>query len=406
MGSQPGVSEPLRVAVNAAFLAVPQPDGIPRASFWLIRELVRRSAGEVEWLLLTPALAWHDAAAELRSLPNCRVLKTPLMAARPVQIGWRLLVLPALAWKHGAHVLFNPFGNGPLWLPPGLPLAIVNHDVSWLDLPGVYSRGYRTFQPLIQRRALQLATQVLAVSGYTADQLVTRLGLRRERVTVAYNGVDPRITREAASPHEEATDPSGADVPLPAGLTDGPIFLFVGSLLPRKNLSRVLDAFALLRAEHASDVQLAVVGAKRSFGADGGEMERADLAGVHFLGYLDDATLGALYRRAVCLVCPSLYEGFGLPVVEAMALGAPVITSTVTALPEVAGDAALLVDPYDVDAIRTAMLRLLQDDGLRADLRARGRRRAAEFTWERAADTVLAVLKRAAGINALEKLPA
>jgi glycosyltransferase involved in cell wall biosynthesis len=393
------VSEHLRVAVNAAFLAVPQPDGIPRASFWLIRELVRRSAGEVEWLLLTPALAWHDAVAELRSLPNCQVLQTPLMGARPAQIGWRLAVLPLLAWKHGAHVLFNPFGNGPLWLPPGLPLVIVNHDVSWIDLPGVYSAGYRTFQPLIQRRAIQLAQQVIAVSGYTADQLVTRLGLGRDRVTVAYNGVDPRITRQA-------TAPGSADAPLPAGLTDGPIFLFVGSLLPRKNLSRVLDAFALLRAEHAPDAQLVVVGVKRSFGADGGEMERTDLAGVHFLGYLDDATLGALYRRAVCLVFPSLYEGFGLPVVEAMALGAPVITSTVTALPEVAGDAALLVDPYDVDAIRTAMLRLLQDDGLRADLRARGRRRAADFTWERAAETVLAVLKRAAGIRAPVRLPA
>src|SRR5829696_4400636 len=193
MRRQSGVSKRLRVAVNAAFLAVPQPDGIPRASFWLVREMVRRSAGEVEWLLLAPALAWDDAVDELRSLPNCRVLRTPLMGSRLAQIGWRLTVLPALAWRHGAHVLFNTFGNGPLWLPPGLPLVIVNHDVSWIDLPGVYSAGYRTFIPLVQRRAIQLARQVIAVSGYTADQLVTRLGLRRDRVTVVYNGVDPRI---------------------------------------------------------------------------------------------------------------------------------------------------------------------------------------------------------------------
>src|SRR5882672_4770331 len=101
-----GAIRPLRVAVNATFLAVPQPDGIPRASYWLVRELVRRSAGEVEWLLFTPTLAWHDAAAELRALPNCTVLQTPLMSPRPAQLAWRLLALPALAKWHRADILF------------------------------------------------------------------------------------------------------------------------------------------------------------------------------------------------------------------------------------------------------------------------------------------------------------
>jgi glycosyltransferase involved in cell wall biosynthesis len=391
----------LRVAVNATFLAVPQPDGIPRASYWLVRELVRRSAGEVEWLLFTPALAWHDALAELRALPNCRVLQTPLMSPRPAQLAWRLFALPALAKLHRADVLFNPYGNGPLWMPPGLPLVIVNHDISWLDLPGVYSPAYRIFMPRIQRRAIRLARRVIAVSAYTADQIVSRLRVAPGRVQVVYNGVDPRITARAGRPDD--------DTPLPPALADAlagrPFFLFVGSLLPRKNLHRVLDAFAALRASHAPDAQIVVVGVKRVFGADGGEMQRSDLAGVQFAGYVDDATLGALYRRAICLVCPSLYEGFGLPIVEAMALGAPVITSNVTALPEVAGDAALLVDPYDTDAIRQAMLRLLQDEGLRADLRARGYERARDFTWERAADGVLATLRRAAGVSQRETSP-
>jgi glycosyltransferase involved in cell wall biosynthesis len=407
-------SQPLRVAVNATFLAVPQPDGIPRASYWLVRELVRRSAGEVEWLLFTPAVAWRDAAAELRALPNCRVIRTPLAAARPAQIGWRLLALPALARWHRAGLLFNPYGNGPLWMPPGLPLVIVNHDISWLDMPDVYSAGYRVFMPRIQRRAIQLARQVIAVSGHTAGTLVARLGLPPERVTVVYNGVDPRITERAREAELVGEADAGAEVPLPSALADvlddRPFFLFVGSLLPRKNLARVLDAFAALRASHAPDAQIVVVGVKRVFGADGGETRRADLAGVRFAGYVDDATLGALYRRAICLVSPSLYEGFGLPIVEAMALGAPVITSNVTALPEVAGDAAVLVDPYDTDAIEQAMRRLLQDDGLRADLRARGFQRARAFTWERAADGVLAVLRRAAGVaprgtSAREGLP-
>src|SRR3954471_17501698 len=102
------MGKPLRVAVNATFLAVPQPDGIPRASYWLVRELVRWSAGEVEWLLFTPALAWDHAVAELRALPNCKILKTPLMSPRPAQLAWRMLALPALAKMHGADLLFNP----------------------------------------------------------------------------------------------------------------------------------------------------------------------------------------------------------------------------------------------------------------------------------------------------------
>ena len=174
----------LRIAVNAAFLAVPQPDGIPRLSFWLQRALARRTLGEVEWVLLTPRVAWHDAAAQLWELPNCRVVVTPLAGSKPAQILWRWLLLPILALQHRADLLFNPIGNGPLWLPPGLPLAVVVCDVSWLDQPEVYSRGYRLVMPQIVRRVLALARQVITISEYSAQQLQSRLGIGRDRLHV------------------------------------------------------------------------------------------------------------------------------------------------------------------------------------------------------------------------------
>ena len=170
----------------------------------------------------------------------------------------------------------------------------------------------------------------------------------------------------------------------------------MGSLEPGKNRGRLLQAFGRLRARGLEHT-LAVAG-QRAWRFEGEEplAGRLGLAdAVRFLGYVPPADLPALYSAADLFVFPSLYEGFGLPALEALACGTPVVTSSVSALPEVVGDAALQVDPLDVEALAEAMERLLRDDGLRADLRERGLRRAEEFSWERTARQTLAVYERA-----------
>jgi glycosyltransferase involved in cell wall biosynthesis len=165
-------------------------------------------------------------------------------------------------------------------------------------------------------------------------------------------------------------------------------FLFLGTLQPRKNIARIVTAYRQWRAAHPGDPAALVLAGGQGWLYD--PAWTADTDGVILTGYIDDADKGALYAGALTLVFPSLYEGFGFPVIEAMHCGTPVITSTTSSLPELAGEAALLVDPHDTDAIAEAMSQLASDDALRLDLRARGYQQAQRFTWDAAARDVLA----------------
>jgi glycosyltransferase involved in cell wall biosynthesis len=175
-------------------------------------------------------------------------------------------------------------------------------------------------------------------------------------------------------------------------LPDGPFILSVGTVQPRKNYGRLIESLARLRETHP-DLGLVIVGGRGWLedpiyaALDAHGLRKA----VVFTGFADDADLPALYSLARAVALPSLYEGFGLPVLEAMACGTPVVTSNVSSLPEVAGDAALLINPLDVDALTSALDRLLTDESLRGTLRERGFARAAAFTWERAAKQLLGV---------------
>ena len=221
---------------------------------------------------------------------------------------------------------------------------------------------------------IRAAAAVIAVSEATKRDLVTHLGAPPERVFVVYEGVDHRLFR-----------------PVERRLLDARYVLFVGSEHPRKNLVTLLRAFASLTRERAfRDLKLVKLGAA---GGPEGPFRDDTLRAVRelglerdvvFTGPVDDEDLPVYYSGAECLVLPSLYEGFGLPPLEAMACGCPAIVSSAGSLPEIAGDAALAVDPRDADALAAAIRAVLTDDTLRADLRRRGRARAASFTWERA----------------------
>jgi glycosyltransferase involved in cell wall biosynthesis len=373
----------ITVGVNAEFLANGRPDGIPHASFGLLREMAELDRS-ISWLLFTPAIEWPQAGDALRALPNCRLIVTGSTGGRLGRVAWRLLALPWLARRHRVGALFNPVGNGPAWMPPGIPLIITVHDVSWLGGRNWYGWGYRLGQRLLTGRALAIAKEVFAVSSHTAAELINGLGIPASRVTVVPNGVRQM--------HPMRRTPA---------MPDKPTALFVGTLIRRKNLTAVWRAFCRIRQQDDLDVQLIVVGAFRDPKAVTAEA-KAD-PNVRFLGFVDDQALADLYSTASFLAVPSFDEGFCLPITEAMALGTPVITSRNSALSEVAGDAALLVDPNSDDEIYLAMRRLFIEPGLRKELRERGYRRAALFSWKESARIGLTALKSTVGVKSMAR---
>ena len=231
---------------------------------------------------------------------------------------------------------------------------------------------------------IRRAAAVLTISEATRQDVIRHLGVPAERVHTVHSAID----------HERYR-------PVDRRLVAGPYVVVVGTEHPRKNLGRVLEAFAQLKRDprHRGLKLVKVGGPGKAEWDYRRETERRlrDLGlgdEVVFTGRIPDEDVVALYSGARCLVFPSLYEGFGFPVLEAMACGCPVVTSTSSSLPELAGDAALLVDAYDPAAIAAAMRRLVEDDALRRELRERGLRRAAEFTWERTARETMVVYAR------------
>ena len=375
-------SRTVTIAVNAEFLANGRPDGIPRAAFGLVRAMAEEDQS-VNWILFTPRIEWQAAAGELRMLANCRVEVAGSLPGRTGRVIWRLFQLPWLVRQHHVNALFNPVGNGPAWMPRRIPLVITIHDLAWLNGDRWYSLRYRLAQRLLTGRAVQLAARVFAVSAYSAKQIQIRLSVASRRITIVRNGL--------MTPRAENVLRADMDGPVLDHEKGRPMALFVGTRIRRKNLLGVLRAFKRIRAETSLDVQLSIVGASRD-----SRTLSPDVKGdtnVQFYGYVDDRRLEALYREATFLIFPSFEEGFGFPVLESMALGTPVITSATSALAEVAGDAAILVDPYDNEQIYCAMLKLFSDARLRSALRERGLARAACFSWEEPARVALSDLR-------------
>jgi glycosyltransferase involved in cell wall biosynthesis len=278
-------------------------------------------------------------------------------SSRPAKVArdttWYLGALPVAARKD--DVLHVPGHRGPLLSPT--PLVVTIHDLAVFRHPEAFNRWTRRYSRAFLPRLARSATRVIAVSEFTAHEAVELLGVDEERVRVIPHGVEAPF-----EPHGPA-----------AG---GEYLLAVGTLEPRKNLPRVV-----LAAER-SGVDVRVVGAPGWGDVD-----------VESTGFVSDDELARLYRGAAALVYPSLYEGFGLPVLEAMASGTPVVTSRDGALAELTGEAGVLVDPLDVDAIAAGIQEALRR---REELRAAGLERARSFTWEAAAHATAEVYREAA----------
>jgi glycosyltransferase involved in cell wall biosynthesis len=321
------------------------------------RAAVRREIGGVE-----------RVARELASrLPLLRPDRYRVVAPRPALAhraghAWEQAVLPLRA--RGAELILSPANLAPLVSRRNV---VVIHDAAALRHPEWYSAAYVRWQRVLLPRLARRARLVLTVSEFSRQELIALLGVPRERVVVVPNGVDARFT--------PATDPSPARAAL--GL-ERPYALVVGTRIARKNVT-ALEATATALSE--GGVELVAAGSGRAYMRD---EERRD-GGPRRLGYVPDALLPSLYAGARALLMPSLYEGFGLPCLEAMASGVPVVAARRAALPETCGDAALLVDPDDPSALAEGARAAVADHAVRADLVARGLARAGGFSWDRTA---------------------
>ena len=275
-------------------------------------------------------------------------------------------------------------------MPPTLPSTrtlLTVHDLSFVRVPQAASPPLRAYLNRVVPRSVNMADHILADSQTTKDDLQERYGVAADKITVLYSGVNSRfqpVADEAVLKRVKAK----------YKLTGIDYLLSVGTVQPRKNYSRVIRALASLRRQ-GCDLRYVIAGGK---GWLEDEMRQTIAEtklddAVHLLGFVDDDDLPALYSAARMLVMPSLYEGFGLPILEAMACGAPVIASNLSSLPEVVGKAGLLVNPLDIDAIADAILRIESDSQRRAFLIEAGRRQARKFTWEKSARQLKAVYK-------------
>ena len=338
--------------------------------------------------------------------PGLELRYTRWPAAAPLpRIIWEQTALPLAARAAQADLVHGLVNTLPL--ATNAPGVVTVHDLSFLRLPERFPRHKRLYLAALCRASVLKARRVIAVSRQTAADVRAQFGVDSRRVEVVYNGVGGRFRPLPAAQVSHFRRRMG----LPSRF-----LLYVGTLEPRKNLSHLLRAYARWQADSATgrEVALVLAGAKgwhyqeifdlvaelqlpmTPAAAAGRAPPAAGRKGVYFPGFVPEQDLCLWYNAAGGFVYPSLFEGFGLPVVEAMASGAPVICSDAPSLQEVAGDAALIVPAQDQPALQNAFERLFTEQGLAAQLRARSLRQASRFSWERAAAETIAIYETAA----------
>jgi glycosyltransferase involved in cell wall biosynthesis len=328
----------------------------------------------------------REAPAGLFSAPwssEVDWVRLPVTIRTPLHLAAQATVLPAIALRKGLDVLHSPANGGPP-VTPGTARVITLLDLIWLHQREAWDspRAVRTLR-ILSGISARTAHRVITISHSARDDLVAHFDVPAEKVDVAPLGV--RVPERTEAP---------LDLRDRLELGDDPLILCVAQKRPYKNLAALVRALADLGDVPAT---LVLPGARTPHEAElrvlAAELGVADR--VRFLDWVAESDLEGLYREATCFVLPSLIEGFGLPVLEAMARDLPVACSTRPSLPEVVGEAALLFDPEDQEAISRAVRRLLTDEGLRATLVERGRERVRLFTWQRTAEATLASYRRA-----------
>ena len=340
---------------------------------------------------LVPALKAADPTLELVALGGDRDAVPANVAYvaepwhPPTNLGWSAMGLPRAAARAPVDVIHAPAYTAPLW--SSAPVVLTIHDVSYERHPEWYPYQRDALRRMFYRRSARTAARVLTDSEFSAGEIAAAYQIPRERITVAPLGV---------SDHFAPSDRPGET--LPAGITS-PFLLHVGDLHERRNLPLIVQAmFEAQRRPGMPPLSLVLAGVDRGIGdrlrAYARELKSPDA--VVCLGPVSDSQLLTLYRGAAALVYPSRYEGFGLPVLEAMACGTPVIASRAASIPEVLGDAGVLLDPDDEPGWADAIAALVNDEWQKGRMQKAGLTRAKEFTWARTASITLDAYRQVA----------
>jgi glycosyltransferase involved in cell wall biosynthesis len=392
----------MRVALNIEQLLHRPPGGIGRYTAELLRLVPEPETGprsgsgsDGERIEIVPFVARHRRAAVATALGAFGIADTEvvrLFLPRPVLYDtWNTGGMPPLGLLHRDLRNIDLVHAPSLAIPPGsgVPLIVTVHDAAALVFPETYTRRGRWFHARGSAAAARRADVVIAPTHAAAVEIAEHTPIPFERMQVVPHGVAQHVVGEGVVAATRQT----------VGIGDEPYVLWVGTLEPRKNLPVLVEAFRAVVAAADLPHRLVLVGPQGWLDeADAVRDDARELGDhIHFTGPVRADRLVALYRGADLLAFPSLHEGFGLPILEAMAQSTAVLCSDIPVLREVAGDAAEFVPPRDVAHWGDALVTLLRDDAARSRLAARGRARAAQFTWERCADRTRAVYRELLG---------
>ncbi len=365
----------MRIGIDARFLSTPRA-GMSRYTIELTRELVRMD-GEFHLYcpMPPPVLGWEGGHPSLRA------------GRFPGRIGkmiWSQTALPLWAGHDQVDLFWGPNHRLPCYLPPTTARVVTIHDLVWKFSGDTMRTLNRFLEKWFMPQAVRQADRIMVDSQSTANALLTEYPEFQEKIRVVPLGAT-------------SLGPPGTLASLNTLGINRPYFLFVGTLEPRKNLRRLLAAFASIPQDIRDHTQLVIAGGRGWGGVDLEKLrnEYSLQKQVILAGYVNDTQLATLYTYARFLAMPSLYEGFGLPVVESMRYGSPVLVSDCSSLPEVAGDAGILVNPLSIKSIAEALLILLQNDPIRNDLAAKAKANAERYCWARSARQTMEIFYEA-----------
>jgi glycosyltransferase involved in cell wall biosynthesis len=307
---------------------------------------------------------------------NVQKVIIPLQARHPILwYIWFEILVPLYLIKYRIDVFYSP--DGYLSLNTKIPTVMVMHDLAYLHFPSHISYTTLKYYTHYVPKYLERADKVIAVSEYVKSDIIAQFRLDKNKVTVAYNAVSNDIPL-----HEEMVPEI-----IQTKVADHPYFLYIGALHPRKNILGLIRGFHLFNTGQKGKYRLLLAG-RMAWKTDDIKKEVEASDDVIYVGMISETLKYQLLSKAEAMTYVSWFEGFGIPLLEAMKTGCPVITSSVTSMPEVAGNAALMADPADPESISLAMFKITDDEVLRNQLIARGYRRVQEFSWKASADII------------------
>jgi Glycosyltransferase len=383
----------MHIGINAQLLSNSQNyrnGGVSRYIRYLLTNLAQQP-GDHEYTVFVNG---QEVGEQLAQHPQITYVAAPWSEKYPAaRIAWEQFTLPTLIRQRHIDILHSPVNVLPERLPRQCAGIITLHDLAFLRYPQTLTRAKRLYHQTLTVHSIKRATMIIAVSESTKRDTHELIGIPNERIQTIYTCIDKRFTNVLNT--EEVQKFRGEH-----GLSAG-FILYLGTLEPRKNISTLIDAYARLRKEHGRTEKLVLAGGKGWLYNDifakvqqlGLEQE------VLFPGFIADKEQPLWYQAASVFAYPSLYEGFGIPVAEALACGTPVVTSNVSSLPEAGGENALCVDPYDSGALSAALLRTLTDEALRTACRKQAPQIAQKFSAASMAEKTLATYERAATMH-------